>query len=529
MDDSSKLISELKDVLNIESSEVVKLTPLSTDGRSNENALRPIPGEILEKLIDAISQVESPIIVLGRGTKLHDHLLWLTACCLDTEIIHWDSKESYWHENPRKNLIPTEISQDTLASFLTLKVEAEISGSSETEWFGAQDLAGIGGAVRSGVNSALQTAFSNGLIEKLDAERVVYRLTSKGWPIALESWSKKRNKSKDIDPIKRLLISFGRIPGVNVTDKETGQGSRKPFNMIQYLNALQPYDGFIAVLQRHEPSIEGTHVITLDEALVKFESESFIGDLRYASEILRRRTDEEYSYSGNHLLVLNPKANSDTDLMFFNSIFASIMAFEKEYRPHNWTIDMTAPMNGLSPSASIFAYMSNSEVCYMMKNRSGISPSGVMVEESPFSIIAHRLTLPDKLALEVMSGIKGNKRNIMIAMLLYEDAHSAAKNIDVGDTFEFSDDFFSSDDEEKITFDEGVSWNKLELFNESLMTPEKNIKLGNKSTNLNPLINSNLITTVGKTDSGSKTFTLTSYGRFVAAWLKSKAALEAGS
>jgi hypothetical protein len=525
IDSSQELSSELED-LGLDVVGRFELPTLTTEGLNNESALRMIPWKILEEIVSTVSSVDSSIFVIGRGARLHDHLFWLAANCLDAEIIHADSEQPFWHFNPHGNIISTEIAQNLLASILKLMSKATINNESETIWFGAEEIAKLGSVMSSGVNSATQTAVTKGLVEKQTAEdRVVYRLTSKGWPIALKTWMQHRNQN-DETINKRLAISFGRLPPVKVTELETGQGHRAPFAMVQYLKNLQPFDGLIAILQRMDDSIEGTHVMTLEEALNRkeFESSSFIGDLRYADEILRRRSEEELTNYCDHLFVLNPKASSETDQLIFNSLWSSITKYEDKYGQHNWTIDLTSPFATVSETASMFAYNSDSEISYVMKSRKGSGPSEVEVEDSPFSSADHRLILPGKLAVETLSGLNPTEKSIMLAMLLYEDSRSIAESHDINDEF---DDFLELLDnvvEDDSTVEEGVSWKELTTFvKETLKTPEK-LKLTNQSR-IKPLINSNLITVLGS--SGARHFALTSLGRFVAIWLKSLYPLEA--
>lgn len=530
-----KLATELKE-LSLEVSDPVVLKSLTTEGLSNESDLKAIPWEILKEIVSAASEVISPIFVLGTGTRLHSHLMWMAALYLDARMMPFYAEQEMWYNNPRnqESVLSTDIAQDTLAAFLTLKSEAITQGSSETQWFGAQELASVGGAIRAGVNAALQTAISSGLVEKKDAgDRVVYCLAQKGWPLALKSWIDNRHDNEDSNIAKKLVITFGRLES-DTTDESTGQGSRKRLEMIQYLRTLQPYDGFIAVLQLHDDNFKGTKVMKLEKALEYFATSKFIGDLQYVSEVLQRRTEEEITDAGNHLFVINPKASHETDQLLFDELWASIMEYEKLYKPHNWTVDITSLLSPLLTTASMFAYMSCSEISYLMKSRrSNDTPSGVAVVDSPFSIIDHRLVVPGKLALEVMGnikGIKGTRRNILIAMLLHEDLGSPeTERLKSKDSTIPADIFDILDDDIENTDPEGVSWNDLVSFVKKCKTPDSSMGLGNKSRDLNPLISSNFVTVVGSTDSGAAMFALTSSGRFVATWLKRQFPLEMGA
>ena len=57
------------------------------------------------------------------------------------------------------------------------------------------------------------------------------------------------------------------------------------------------------------------------------------------------------------------------DQLLFDELWASIMEYEKSYKPHNWTVDITSPLSPLLTTASMFAYMSCSEISYLMKSR----------------------------------------------------------------------------------------------------------------------------------------------------------------
>lgn len=508
---------------------IVELTHLSTNNLNSETSLKAIPWNIFNQIIESTTCIEEPIFILGRSTRLHDHLMWLAATSINAKVAHADSNSIVELSYSFDSIVTTQISKNVLATIMSLKAKALTNKYQETEWFGAEEIAELGGVLPKGVNAATQQIIIQGLMEKqTSGDRVVYRLTTKGWPFALNYWTEKRNNTTELDINKRLGIIFGRLPKI-VTDGDPIAendpallGSRSEFKLIEYLSTMKPLDGFISIIQRIDDSYEGTQVMTLDEAIETFQEAPFIGDLRFAHEVLRRQEDE-YIDAGEHFFILNPKVNEETERMFTNQLWSSIMKYENQFSPHHWTIDTTAPLKELSIPISKFALANNSALSYMMKNRKGKGPSGTSVEKSPFSRAAHRLVVPNNLALNNSNDINIYQKRFLIGMLHYEEY--CKRDTSIKTTAKITDDIFLQLKEEGDLLEkEGASWGEIDNFIENeLKSPlECSIRKTTSSRVIPKLISAGFISQVGRNVTGARRFDLTFDGRFIASWLKNQ-------
>ena len=142
--------------------------------------------------------------------------------------------------------------------------------------------------------------------------------------------------------VKSLNIVFGRLPSVQSAGKS---GKYRSFDeFFNFMSPLQPVDGYIAVVQRHEPTIEGHHVLTLGEALEKFVDTDIIGDLRHCNMVLHRRQEEDAIEALDHLIVINPVATPDFHMKFVLKLLTACVSFEEEYGMRIWEIDITQLM-----------------------------------------------------------------------------------------------------------------------------------------------------------------------------------------
>ena len=131
-DNSSKLIDELTG-FGIDS-RIIKLKPLSTIGLEYSDQLRTLSWEISKQIIHAFSDIESPIILLGRGSTLHDHLLWIISSSVQCKQFHWDGTEldTYYHG---KKYLNFKIAPLVLSGIL------ELSGRTNLLEFSSEEIA----------------------------------------------------------------------------------------------------------------------------------------------------------------------------------------------------------------------------------------------------------------------------------------------------------------------------------------------------------------------------------------------------
>lgn len=513
-DGSEQLSSELINI-GFDNVKKVKLTPLSTNNVNCISELKAIPWNILKEMYLEIKDLKNPCFILGRGTRLNDPLLWLAAKSVDAQTLHLDSIEDSPNNSIIETPITTQIAKDTLASILMLKSNAFVNDNFETMCFGADEIASIGLVLPDGVNSATQIAISNGLLEKEKAkDRVVYKLTSKGWPIAIQYWIENRNKQ---DIRKRLLIAFGRVPN--------NEGGNAPFTMLQYLSVLKPFDGLIAILQRNDNKIIETNVNTIDEAVAKYQDSSFIDELKMRNEKIAQ-LGEELINLGEHIFILNPKVSNETELMFYEVLWKSLMKYEEEYGPHVWSFDITGPLKEISPILSKTAYPNDFALSYVMKNKKGVGPSNTDIEDSPFDRSAHKLDVPNRITIEAIGGLKNAQKRYLIAMLLYNEKIQNEKQ-SIDEEIPLTENILSiladNNTENKKVYD-GVSWKEINDFIKASLSQLEFSLSNTPSTRVTtPLINLGYIEQMENGDSaGGKRFQLTSNGQFVATWLNNQ-------
>jgi hypothetical protein len=236
---------------------------------------------------------------------------------------------------------------------------------------------------------------------------------------ALDSWRNNSINHLEDGFSKRLVISFGRLPDIQgISSKQYGAGV---FNMPSYLRNLMPFDSFIAVVQRHDKLIEGSHVRPLSEGGSFIESTSLVESASLANEVLNRRSDEEDLPRARHLLVVNPNTSEEFAIILLKELLHSLYDFEKENGIHAWTFDMTSPLMEISQLISMFSFATASDLAYVLRSSSGKGATGGEIKKSKFSSHAHRLFLPGRETSEIMK--KGGKRdsgfNIVLRAFLH--------------------------------------------------------------------------------------------------------------
>jgi hypothetical protein len=481
------------------------LEPLSADILVSE--MKQQPWQLLRQILSKIDEVQDCLFVLGRGASLLQHLMWLAAEIRGSETICLDAPGvELLHSGVSK--IKTGISNATLGAFAGLYAQ-EINDKVHDKdgWFSANDLAKFPGAVASGINSATQLSVSKGdlLKEETKSGNTVYKLSLKGWPSALESFFASREHSDRA--LKDLLVSFARLPKIQVQDGETAP----PPLLSSQISPSQPFDALLVVLQRYDNAVEGSHVMTLDGACEFFKDSTFIGDLRAAKEILRQRCALDSVQAKNHLVVINPDYNDDFQLRFSKQLLAALLGFEKEHGQHCWNFDITSPLNPIKVAVSAFSNACNAPTSYILKSQ---GEDGVVIKNVPPSRHprnSHKLSVPNRFALDVMkTNHKPGYRNNLIALMLLEDC--LTKNTGGGLPF---------DDVDDGQFD-GVTWAEIVTFVRDLECPY-DLKTGiisGSQSRMKPLAIQKLIVRHVPDEGSSKIrYTLTNEGYLVASQL----------
>ena len=98
------------------------------------------------------------------------------------------------------------------------------------------------------------------------------------------------------------------------------------------MSPLQPVDGLMAVVQRHDEDISGHHVLTLDEAIERFEGTNLIGDLKHCKTVLDRRAMEDRFQTSDHLVIINPVATQTFHMEVILRMLAACLKFEEEWK-----------------------------------------------------------------------------------------------------------------------------------------------------------------------------------------------------
>lgn len=408
----------------------VVLKPLASDFESPDE----IQSLAWHNLNIITSQMDADVpktIFLGRGSALHDHLMWLAAKCRDgVKTIHFDDKEVMETEATPPSIDENKKGFATIAGLLQNHV-VDISNRREDDvgWSHSHRLGSMpGGALESGVRKALTPAINSGMVELLELERgktVSYRIAAKGIETALLAYFKAREMSEE--PQREVLVSFARLP---VIQRQNEEEQIMPFSFFNLIAPLQPVDGLICVLQHHDDSIDGTHIMTLNQACDRFEDSLIIGNLRHVRQSLEHRCTEDSILFNDHIVVINPKPNTSSGLDFITQLLSSINEFENKNGSHRLRIDMTSPLSQIRSSASMLGLNMHARMTYTIKPGPKHSKKH------------HSITLPGMEAYEAFKQVsKVNKNNqydvkMLKVLLAYETKTSGMEHIE----FDFFED-----------------------------------------------------------------------------------------
>ena len=472
-----------------------ELPRIGLEDQKTPSELNGLPWQLLTQICRQIRPNHNTTILLGRGAAVYDHILWLISQCYSTvEALHIDSCEPILSTHNIREHSPIEetILPAMLTSFLNdiknKRVDLENYGYADKE----RIMEFANSTVLKGVAPSLKEMVDQGGVEKHTHEKdVTYRLTPNALQDAVYSYfSQKPIKDSELP---NLTIAFGRLPHIQSREND----KVVEFDFFSYLTPLQPMDGLLVVLQRIDDSIPGSSIETLEDALVKYEHSSFIGDLRHAHAIIDRRTKEYEIDVAQHLVIINPETSLTFQMDLFLRLLAYCEEFEKIHGPRQWDIDLTMPLNKIRNVVSFFSYATHTPPTYVLKSRS--SPDSVIIPRR--SLV---LSLPNRVAkdaFEQQMNPHGNNKgdpNCLIGLYLWELENS---NNEDEDLFAVLDDEYS--ESESFGIRPKDLKKKLEHYG---------LQRGNSHIHrvLGRLVNERLVS-----QSGSE-FYLTDLGRFVA-------------
>ncbi|MGY8755154.1 MAG: hypothetical protein ACKVIR_05630, partial [Candidatus Poseidoniales archaeon] len=376
-DGTDSLIAEL----GLNESERVEILPLGTSGYKSKLGLQEIHWKVLEKMVTSINSSQNPVVILGRGSRSYDHLMWLSALITDAEVLHIDGLEVVCSE-PNVMLKNAPSSRDLMVAILERKTHGFINGfhSSTMEFFGVEDfresdLAPTG----QGLNSAVQGGVNLDLIDvNSQGSGVQYGLTPKGWFKALDAWSMYRNNRFEGEIHKKILITFGRLH--KPLEETDPSDPRHIFNTIQYVQTLAPFDSILPIFQRHDDAFVGCRVTGIEEALVDYHGTEWHSHLNLANITLKGKSHNEGIGLCEPIVIVNPDGSSQMWKDVMNSIWRSWMRFENDNGKHNLLIDITSPMKELTGLVSNLAYGTNSQLVSALRSNKSTSATGGEIE-----------------------------------------------------------------------------------------------------------------------------------------------------
>lgn len=437
--DVQPLINEIKaqDQNNEMHIDTYPLQALNTSEATSPRDVQAQPWNVLRELVKQIDDSHETTLLCGRNNALYDHLLWLVAQCLPkTALLNIDSAE------PPLDLCLEELGGDvspqTIAGMLSCHLEDMLDGREGGENIGFSDAARLGnvsgaGQVK-GINKALTPYISRAMVGRTEVTEgsVSYNLLPEGLGEACKQWM--RNRPEVDSHSKSLNIVFGRLPHVSSPNHRGEYTSFNPF--FDFMSPLQPVDGLLAVVQRHDDEIQHSHVLTLENAIEKFADKKLIGDLKHCQTLLDRRSSLDRFQTGKHLVVINPKASPKFHMKLVMAMLTACVDFEQNHGKRKWAVDITEPLAPLRSAISFFSFVFKTTTTYIMKD------IGEGDEESKLRRRDLALPVPNAMAFSAMSQISqghGNNKgasNMLIALLLSEIKKTGPPSLDDIDPFD---------------------------------------------------------------------------------------------
>jgi hypothetical protein len=408
----------------------VMLKPLGSDFES-PNEIQALAWDNLNTITSQMDAKAPKTMFFGRGPALHDHLMWLAAKCRDgVKTIHFDDVNVTETEAIPPSIDENKKGFTTMAGLLENHVEDIVKQRAENVgWSHAHRLAGRpGGALESGIRKALTPSINADMVELLEVDggkTVSYKIAPKGIETAILAYSKARELSEE--PQREVLISFARLPRIQ---RQNAEEQIMPFSFFSMIAPLQPVDGLICVLQHHEDSIDGTHIMTLNQACERFEDSLIIGNLRHVRQSLEHRCVEDSILFSNHVVIINPKPNTTTSLDFTTQLLAALNEFERMHGVHRLRIDMTGPLAQIRSSASMLGLNMHARMTYTIK------------PDSKHSKKHHSINLPGMEAYEAFQQVsmvnKNNQYDVKMLKVLLAYEHQTIQS--KPDEFDFFED-----------------------------------------------------------------------------------------
>ena len=220
-----------------------------------------------------------------------------------------------------------DVSPQTIAGMLSCHLEDMLDGREDGENIGFSDAARLGnvsgaGQVK-GINKALTPYISRAMVGRTEVTEgsVTYNLLPGGLGEAGRQWMDLRPEFDEHS--KSLNIVFGRLPHVSTPNHRGEYTSFSPF--FDFMSPLQPVDGLLAVVQRHDEEIQGQHVLTLENAIEKFADTKLIGDLKPCKPLLDRRSSLARFQTGKHVVVITPDARPSFHMDLVMATMAMLM------------------------------------------------------------------------------------------------------------------------------------------------------------------------------------------------------------
>ena len=426
-----KLLEEIENTNKAASMhiETHQLQLISTSTATKPTDVQKQPWEVFRELIKQIDDSHESTLLCGRSNALYDHLMWLVAQCLpNTTLLNIDTAEpplKLFHEN-----IGGEVSPRSIAAMLSCHLEDILDGRVDTENIGFSDAARLGNMVDAGQVSGIQAALlpyvTRNMVQRTEVseDSVTYKILPDGLGEACQQWMRLRPEVEE--HTKTLNMVFGRLPFLSSPNHLGDYSSFDSF--FDFMSPLQPVDGLLAVVQRHDEEIQGHHVLTLDEAIERFEGTNLIGDLKHCKIVLGRRAKEDRFQTCDHLVIINPVATPMFHMEVVMAMLTACLEFERQHGARSWAVDITEPLAPLRSVVSFFAFVFKTATTYIMKD---------MGDGDEASNLRRRdlaIPVPNSMAFSAMSRIAkghGNNKgasNLLIALLLAE-----AKKVDTTD------------------------------------------------------------------------------------------------